>query len=67
MQRIHLNGQPHDVPDGATVAWLLESLGLERPGVAVAIDQEVVPRSDHTSTELPANSNVEVIRAVGGG
>lgn len=65
--KLRLNGEDRDVPDGWTVAALLESMGLRRDGIAVAVDRQVVPRGDHDRTVLKEGSDVEVIRAVGGG
>lgn len=64
---LRLNGQPHTVARGCTVAALLASLGLRREGVAVAIDGRVVPRSSHEQRQLQAGEDVEVVVAVGGG
>ena len=46
---------------------LLDELGMRREGVAVAVDRAVVPRSRHAETVLVEGSEIEVIRAVGGG
>jgi sulfur carrier protein len=65
--RLRLNGVDRELPDGTTVAALLEGLGVDRAGVAVAVDAEVVPRGRHATTPLKEGAVVEVIRAVGGG
>ena len=65
--RIFLNGQPRDVPASHTVAALLSDLGLSRDGIAVAVDERVVPRGEHDLRTLREDTRVEVIRAVGGG
>lgn len=65
--KIRLNGEERAVAPGTTVASLLVELGLTRPGYAVAVDRAVVPRALHATTELRDGSEVEVIRAVGGG
>jgi len=64
---IQLNGEPHSIPSGCTVAQLLSALTLKLDGVAVAVNQQVVPRSEHGHTEIKAGESVEIIRAVGGG
>lgn len=64
---IHLNGAERDVPDSCTVLDLLVLLDSDRPGVAVAVDGRVIPRSQHGTTPLQTGARVEVIRAVGGG
>jgi sulfur carrier protein len=64
-----LNGEPHDLPDGATVAEAVTASGAPPAGrgVAVAMDGEVVPRSEWEATELRAGQRVEVLQAVQGG
>lgn len=62
-----VNGEPRPLPEGATVADLIEVLGLRRDGVAVAVNRRVVPRSAHAGHTLAAEDRVEVIQAVGGG
>lgn len=62
-----VNGQERELPDGATVAELLERFGLPSAGTAVAVDGEVVPRARHAETVLPDGAVVEVLTAVQGG
>lgn len=64
---LRVNGEARELPDGATVAELLDALGLNRDGVAVAVDGHVVPRTEHPKHGLRDGQAVEVIRAVGGG
>ena len=64
---VQVNGEAKELPAGATVSELLDALGLNRDGVAVAVDGRVVPRTQHQSTALEDGAKVEVIRAVGGG
>lgn len=64
---IYLNGDEHQ--GAATVAALLERLGFgeQARGVAVALDGEVVPRSEWRSAQLPPGTRVEVVGAIQGG
>lgn len=64
---LRVNGEERELRDGATVAELLDALGLNRDGVAVAVDGQVVPRTQHPDHTLTDGQAVEVIRAVGGG
>jgi sulfur carrier protein len=66
---ILLNGEGSDLPPGATVGAVLDRLGLEldAPGVAVAVDGEVVPRAAWKSFTLGSEARVEVLRAMQGG
>ena len=64
---IQLNGQQYQAELDCTLSNLIESLGLEREGIAVAINGEVVPRANHENCRLRENDRVEIIQAVGGG
>ncbi|MGI8557079.1 MAG: sulfur carrier protein ThiS [Solirubrobacteraceae bacterium] len=55
-------------PVAASVAELVERLGVSgRGGVAVAVDGEVVPRSEWAARALADGARVEVVGAVQGG
>jgi sulfur carrier protein len=66
---IELNGNTVELPDGARVGDAVLHAGAdpERRGVAVAIDGEVVPRSEWERTELKPGQQVEVLGAIQGG
>ena len=64
---ILLNGRPEHAPAGASVRDLLQRLGASGPGVAVAVNEEVVRREDWGEARLSPGDRVEVIHAVGGG
>ena len=65
--QIILNGDPHAVADGATVAELIGQLDLAGRRLAVEINDEVVPRSRHAECALASGDRVEIVHAVGGG
>jgi thiazole synthase len=67
--RIELNGEPRELPVGATLADAVRESGAEREGrgVAVALDGEVVPRAEWGSTTLAEGHSVEVLAAIQGG
>jgi thiamine biosynthesis protein ThiS len=64
---ITVNGQPRQVDDGATIAALLETLGLDPRQLAVERNLELVPRAAHVATRLAEGDRVEVVTLVGGG
>jgi sulfur carrier protein len=63
---IKLNGEDHRI-EGDTVAALLDALRLSSAGIAVAVNDEVVPRDAHATHTVHENDRVEIIRAIGGG
>lgn len=65
--RVIVNGEGRELPAGATVATLVATLGGGDRGVAVAIDEEVVPRSAWPTAVLGDGVRVEVLTAVQGG
>jgi thiazole synthase len=64
---IRLNGEPHELPAGATVAALLERLRLRPEHVAVECNRAIVPRARHAEAVLREGDEVEVVTLVGGG
>ena len=64
--RIRVNADDLEIDEQMTVAGLLQSLGYPDRGVAVAVDQAVLPRSSWTAT-LSDGANIEVVTAVQGG
>ena len=63
---VTVNTEPLEVDDQTTVAALLQSLGYPDRGIAVALDQAVLPRSSWATT-LSAGAQIEVVTAVQGG
>ncbi|MDQ5816411.1 MAG: sulfur carrier protein ThiS [Actinomycetota bacterium] len=63
-----VNGASRTVREGASVADLVAALGLSRSGsgIAVALNGEVVPRSEW-GTVLGELDRVEILTAVQGG
>jgi len=64
---IHLNGEVREVPDGLTVATLLEWLKLSPDRVAVERNLEIVARDRWKDTPIQAGDRLEVVHFVGGG
>ncbi|HWM64588.1 MAG TPA: sulfur carrier protein ThiS [Solirubrobacterales bacterium] len=67
--RIELNGEQRELAAEATLADAVRASGVENSarGVAVALDGEVVPRSEWAATPLAEGHSVEVLAAIQGG
>jgi sulfur carrier protein len=65
--RLTINGAERDVAGGVTVDALLQTLALRRDGVAVALNDDVVPRAEHATRTLNDGDRLEIIVAVAGG
>ena len=50
-----------------TVADLLSLLDIPTLGTAVALNDKVVRRNDHSSTQITEGDRIEIVRAVAGG
>ena len=61
-----LTGQPCDTA-ASTVAQLLEEKDIAPDGTAVAVAEQVIPRSQWETTPLTEGAAVEILTAVQGG
>ncbi|HWT15845.1 MAG TPA: sulfur carrier protein ThiS [Patescibacteria group bacterium] len=64
---ILLNGAAQALREGADVAELLKVAGLAEKRVAVEVNLEIVPRSQHATRVLREGDRVEIVHAIGGG
>jgi len=64
---ITVNGEKRSVPEGQTLAELVQELDLEGRRVAVEVNEEIVPRSRYAEHVLNGGDRVEVVAAIGGG
>lgn len=66
---IRINGESKTVQAGLNLYELLVALQIEpsRPGIAISLNREVVPRKLWQATEVEPDSEIEIIRAVQGG
>ena len=62
-----INGSEHEVAESANLAELVAVVSNAPSGIAVALNEEVVPRHDWSSTVLRAGVRIEVLTAVQGG
>ena len=62
-----MNGRTQEVPDGSTVAQLIETLGMRLRNVVVERNGHPVDRSTLHAVKLEAGDVLEVVRAVQGG
>ncbi|HYZ93452.1 MAG TPA: sulfur carrier protein ThiS [Actinomycetota bacterium] len=64
---VTVNGKPRDVADGATVATLVESLGLGPRQIVVEHNGEAVERDRFVHVRLAPGDVLEIVRPVQGG
>ncbi|MFC7297714.1 sulfur carrier protein ThiS [Herminiimonas aquatilis] len=64
---IELNGASHRLTAHQNVEELIADLSLSGKAVAVAINRQIVPRSQWSQRQLQSSDHVDVVRAIGGG
>ncbi|KAE8546346.1 MULTISPECIES: sulfur carrier protein ThiS [Marinobacter] len=64
---VQVNGEAMELPKGATIAALIEQLTLTGKRLAVEVNEDIVPRSQHPQFTLSEGDRVEVVHAIGGG
>ena len=64
---IGINNKPYDIPEGCTLANLLELLGLHPFGTAFAVGGKVIIRADWNGFVLTEGMKVTMIKAECGG
>lgn len=62
-----LNGEPHRIANGSSVADLVRDIGLNPKKVAVERNLEIVPRSTLAAVMLADGDTLEIVHFVGGG
>ncbi|MGZ0657291.1 sulfur carrier protein ThiS [Coraliomargarita sp. W4R53] len=66
--KISVNDEAREVPEGLHLQALLAELGLDsKPGLAVAVNQSVVPAAEQSARQLSADDAVLIIQATQGG
>jgi sulfur carrier protein len=66
---VRVNGEPMLVESASTIADVVTRLtdSADPKGIAVAVDRDVVPRSQWASTLVRADTSIEVVTAAAGG
>lgn len=64
---IHLNGELRQIQPNLLLIELLAAEGLAERRVAVEVNGEIVPRSQHATHPLQGGDVVEIVHALGGG
>ena len=66
MTSLTVNGDPMTL-DGTTVADLVAQLQLSGRRLAVEVNRDIVPKSEHDQHHLHDGDVVEIVHAIGGG
>lgn len=64
---LEVNGEVTQLTEGASLHDLVIKLDIVGQRIAIEVNQEIVPRSQHALYQLNAGDKVEVVHAIGGG
>lgn len=64
---ISVNGKPQQLPEGSTLAGLIERMGLAGTACAAEVNRRLVPKREHQAATLAEGDTVELVTLVGGG
>lgn len=64
---IILNGKPRELDDESSLMQLINELQLTGKRLAIEVNREIIPRSEHAEYILKDGDQVEIVHAIGGG
>ena len=65
--KLTINGEKREILKSQTLGELIRELNIQAPNFAMALNQQVIPKSKYTTTPIQENDEVEIVHAVGGG
>jgi len=65
--RILFNDEPLQCADGLTLAALLDQLGQLKPGVALALNQQILPREQWALQQVNDDDRILLFQVIAGG
>jgi sulfur carrier protein len=67
MSHVIVNGEARQVRDDASVADVVDLVSTTRKGVAVALEGDIVPKSQWEATFVSSGARIEIVTAAAGG
>ena len=65
--QVQINGEPRTLEGSTSIQTLLETLHVAPTGIAIAINDTVIPRSQWAKQEVNNQDDILIIRATQGG
>jgi sulfur carrier protein len=65
--QLFVNGEARTVDAPASLAELVDALGLAGKRIAIERNGEIVPKSRYAQTRVDTGDRLEIVAAVGGG
>lgn len=62
-----VNGETRECGEACTVARLLAELRFPTRGIAVEVNEQIVPQARHETYELHGGDRIELVSLAGGG
>ncbi|MFT6715378.1 MAG: sulfur carrier protein [Saprospiraceae bacterium] len=67
MLSIKLNGNDQEMQDDISLLKAVESLNIPQNGIAIAVNQQIITKSNWENTSLNNNDEILIIKATQGG
>lgn len=67
MITIKINGEDKELSSPLSLKEILERFQFPQQATAIALNQEVVPKSEQDQVRVKEGDRIEIVRAVGGG
>ena len=64
---IYINNETREIPDASKIADVLQRLDLAQKGIAIAVNNDVVPRNEWERHQLNELDKLTIIKATQGG
>ncbi|WP_306353633.1 sulfur carrier protein ThiS [Flavobacterium sp. '19STA2R22 D10 B1'] len=65
--KVQVNNDVLDIDSNSTIYDLLQKLGITPKGIAIAINQQIIPDKQWSSHTLLSNQEILIIQATQGG
>ena len=65
--KIQINNKDIEVPENFSISDAISLIGTSNEGIAVAVNDTVIPRSRWSTYSFKANDNILIIKATRGG
>lgn len=62
-----INGQDKELEDKLTIEGLVIDFGYQNQRIAIEVNQQIIPKSQHSEFTIADGDKIEIIKAVGGG
>ena len=62
-----INGENREILKSQNLEDLIRELDIQAPNFAMALNQQVIPKSKYAATPIQESDEVEIVHAVGSG